>query len=367
MQGFRLENAFFFLLLAGISLVFFWLVQDFLQPIFWALLLAVLFQPVYRGWFRLIGPRYSLSSLLTVLLIILVVVIPAILIGFAVMHESLSLYQRITSGDIDVQKPIRLLEQSLPLLADYLEKFGIELGRLKQGLAKSAMTASQFVATNLLSIGQNAVRLVAMILIMLYLLYYFFRDGERLLSLIVRAIPLGDERERKLFARFAEVSRATMKGTFLVALAQGFLGGVLFWSVGIQAAVFWGVVMTVLSFLPVFGASLIWIPAALLLMVTGSVLKGIIVLAAGVVLISLADNLLRPILVGRETRLPDYIILISTLGGISLLGISGLVIGPVLAALFLTVWEMFSQEFCGRAGDSSSSMEETPATETGER
>lgn len=363
MQPFRLHNAFFFLLLACISLVFFWLVQDFLQPIFWAVLLAVLFQPIYRGWFRLIGPRPSLSSLLTVLLIVLVVVIPAILIGFAVMHESLTLYQRVTSGDIDVQKPIRLLERSLPVLGDYLETFGIELGRLKQGMAKAAMTASQFVATHLVSIGQNAVRFVAMILIMVYLLFYFFRDGERLLQLIVGAVPLGDERERKLFERFAEVSRATMKGTVLVGLAQGFLGGLLFWAVGIEAAVFWGVVMTVLSFLPVFGASLIWIPAAIILMATGSLIKGIVLLAAGVVLISLADNLLRPILVGRETRLPDYIILVSTLGGISLFGISGLVIGPVLAALFLTIWEMFAQEFCE---EKAGSAEEPASQEAGE-
>jgi predicted PurR-regulated permease PerM len=298
-----------------------------------------------------------------VLLIVLVVVIPAILIGFAVMHESLTLYQRVTSGDIDVQKPIRLLERSLPVLGDYLETFGIELGRLKQGMAKAAMTASQFVATHLVSIGQNAVRFVAMILIMVYLLFYFFRDGERLLQLIVGAVPLGDERERKLFERFAEVSRATMKGTVLVGLAQGFLGGLLFWAVGIEAAVFWGVVMTVLSFLPVFGASLIWIPAAIILMATGSLIKGIVLLAAGVVLISLADNLLRPILVGRETRLPDYIILVSTLGGISLFGISGLVIGPVLAALFLTIWEMFAQEFCE---EKAGSAEEPASQEAGE-
>jgi predicted PurR-regulated permease PerM len=154
-----------------------------------------------------------------------------------------------------------------------------------------------------------------------------------------------------------------MKGTVLVGLAQGFLGGLLFWAVGIEAAVFWGVVMTVLSFLPVFGASLIWIPAAIILMATGSLIKGIVLLAAGVVLISLADNLLRPILVGRETRLPDYIILVSTLGGISLFGISGLVIGPVLAALFLTIWEMFAQEFCE---EKAGSAEEPASQEAGE-
>jgi len=268
-----------------------------------------------------------------------------LLVGLAVVQESMGLYQKIASGQIDVQKPIRLLESSLPLAAEYLEKLGLELQKIKQWLSSAAVNTSQLAASHLMSFGQNALRFAVLTLIMLYLLYFFFKDGERLISAVGRAIPLGDERERNLFIRFAEVSRATMKGTFVVGLVQGSLGGLLFWLLGIEAAIFWGVIMVLLSFLPVLGSSIIWAPAGLILLVTGSPFKGLFLLAAGTGIISLADNLLRPRLVGRETRLPDFLVLLATLGGLTLFGISGFVIGPVLAALFLTVWEMFGQEF----------------------
>jgi len=341
----RIQNVFFFLLVVLITLAFVWLVRDFLQPVFWAALLAVLFQPVYQASLRLTRGREAVSSLMSISSIVLVVLIPLLLVGLAVVQESMGLYQKIASGQIDVQKPIRLLESSLPLAAEYLEKLGLELQKIKQWLSSAAVNTSQLAASHLMSFGQNALRFAVLTLIMLYLLYFFFKDGERLISAVGRAIPLGDERERNLFIRFAEVSRATMKGTFVVGLVQGSLGGLLFWLLGIEAAIFWGVIMVLLSFLPVLGSSIIWAPAGLILLVTGSPFKGLFLLAAGTGIISLADNLLRPRLVGRETRLPDFLVLLATLGGLTLFGISGFVIGPVLAALFLTVWEMFGQEF----------------------
>lgn len=345
MQLKRIQNVFFFLLVIGITAVFAWLVRDFLQPVFWAVLLAVLFQPVYQACLRLTRDRRALSSLLSMTVIVLVVIIPLFLVGLAVMQESLQLYQKISSGQIDVQEPIRLLEQSVPVAVEYLEKVGLDLQKVKQWLSSAAVNTSQFAASHLMDFGQNALRFVVLTFIMLYLLYFFFKDGEGLIRTFSRAIPLGDERERNLFIRFAEVSRATMKGTFVVGLVQGSLGGLLFWLVGIEAAVFWGVIMILLSFLPVLGSSIVWVPAAIILLVTGNLLQGLFVLAAGTGIISLADNLLRPRLVGRETKLPDFLVLLSTLGGLTMFGVSGFVIGPVLAALFLTVWEMFGQEF----------------------
>ena len=170
------------------------------------------------------------------------------------------------------------------------------------------------------------------------------RDGEHLLEVIVRALPLGDDRERELFRKFAEVSRATVKGTLVIGFIQGVLGGMMFAILGIQGAVFWGVVMLVLSLLPVVGTGLVWGPAALILIANGAWQKGAFLIAFGVLVIGLVDNLLRPIIVGRETKMPDYLVLLSTLGGLTVFGVSGFVIGPVIAALFLTVWTMFQQE-----------------------
>jgi predicted PurR-regulated permease PerM len=183
---------------------------------------------------------------------------------------------------------------------------------------------------------------------MLYVLYFFLRDGEQLLETLVHALPLGDDRERELFAKFAEVSRATVKGTLIIGLVQGALGGIIFALLGIEGAVFWGTVMAIMSLLPVVGASLVWAPAALIMLANGANTKAGILVVFGVLVIGLVDNLLRPILVGRDTRMPDYLVLLSTLGGLTVFGVSGFVIGPVIAALFLTVWVMFAKEFNGR-------------------
>jgi len=179
---------------------------------------------------------------------------------------------------------------------------------------------------------------------MLYLLFFVLRDGERMLEAIIRALPLGDERERALFAKFAEVSRATIKGTLVIGLMQGFLGGVMFSILGVTGAVFWGVVMVILSILPIVGASIVWIPVAIFLLMSGAWIKALVLVIFGAVVIGLLDNILRPLLVGRDTKMPDYIILLSTLGGLSVFGISGFVIGPIIASLFLSVWVMFQEE-----------------------
>ena len=179
---------------------------------------------------------------------------------------------------------------------------------------------------------------------MLYLLFFFLRDGDKLLATLNYAIPMGDGRQQTLFRRFASVTRATLKGSLLVGLVQGALGGLLFWILGLRAPVFWGVIMAMLSLLPIVGPSIVWAPVALYLMFTGSMTKGIILVVGGVLVVGTADNILRPLLVGRETRMPDYMVLLSTLGGLSVFGPAGFVAGPVLAALFLSVWDMFAQE-----------------------
>ena len=171
------------------------------------------------------------------------------------------------------------------------------------------------------------------------------RDGRQLRVLLIRALPFGDHREDLLFAKFAEVLRATVKGSLLVAMAQGALGGLIFWILDIKAPVLWGVVMTLLSLIPVVGAGVVWAPVAGYLLLTGDYVSGVVLLAYGVFVIGLADNILRPVLVGRDTKLPDFMVLLSTLGGFSLFGMDGFVTGPMLAVLFVTVWKIFMDEF----------------------
>ena len=180
---------------------------------------------------------------------------------------------------------------------------------------------------------------------MLYLLFFFLRDCDQLLRSIARALPLGDARERALFERFTAVTRATLKGTLVVGTVQGTLGGIFFALLGLDAPAFWGVMMVACSLIPIIGPTAVWLPTAIILLATGSVAKGIILLILGTFGIALVDNFLRPLLVGRETRIPDFVVLLSTLGGLTLFGLSGFVAGPAIAGLFITVWDMFAREY----------------------
>jgi len=220
---------------------------------------------------------------------------------------------------------------------------GFDLDRLRESISTAALQSSRLLAGMALAAGQNALRFGLMFAVMVYLLYFALRDGRTIMHHVVLALPMDDDRERALFARFGEVARATIKGTLVIGLIQGTLGGLIFWLLGIEGAVIWGVIMVALSVLPAVGAGLVWVPAAIVLAAGGAYGKAAILVAFGLLVIGLVDNLLRPILVGRDTRLPDYLVLLSTLGGLTVFGISGFVIGPVIATLFLAVWSMFEE------------------------
>ncbi len=335
---------FFLLLLTIVTLSFLGLVWGFIMPLFWATVLAVIFRPTHDRLTKLMGGHESIASVATVTLIILVVLIPLAFVAVALVNEASHIYQRIDSGDAVIMQVIDSVDQEIPMAREFLARFGITADDIQARIASAAVAISQVVGRQALSYTQSAVGLAVSFFLMLYVLFFFIKDGDTLLGHVIRALPLGDSRERLLLKRFAIVSRATLKGTLIVALVQGTIGGVAFWILGISGAVFWGVVMTVLSLLPAIGTALVWIPAAIILLATGSPVKALVLVLIGVLVIGLVDNILRPILVGRDTAMPDWLVLLSTLGGLTIFGLSGFVIGPVIAALFLTVWDLFADE-----------------------
>ena len=334
MQRTTLQYAFFLMFVLLVTLAFVGLIQAFLLPLFWAATLAIVFSPLYQWWQSRLGNRASLAALLTLGVILVAVILPLCLVSVAVVHEAVAFYQRLETGDSNVQEPLQTLERLLPVVTQSLDWFGMDIQHLKQGLAGATVTVSRFLGTQTLSLGQDALRLSVLGCLMLYLLFFFLRDGPQLVAAMMRAVPLGHTRAHRLLANLAAVSRATIKGTRVVALVQGLLGGLLFALVGINAAVLWGALMAVLSLLPAVGSGLVWVPAAGLCLATGHMGKALMLLGAGVLVIGLVDNLLRPILIGRDTRRPDALVLLSTLGGLTVFGISGLLIGPMIAALF---------------------------------
>ena len=344
-----LRNLTFLALVTGVTLWFFDLVQPFLMPVFWAVVLAIVFSPVDERIRTRLPGREALAATLTTLLITLTVLVPLVLITLAVVDQAQGLVSRITSGELDPNVVTNYVEEQLPRVREFAEGYGVEFGQIRERVNGAIATGGQRLVNFGLTIGQNFLAIAVDFFLMLYLLWFFLKDGREIVQAAVDSVPLGDRDEWELIKRFATVSRATLKGTMIVAMVQGTLGGLLFYFIGIDGALFWGVIMTLLSLLPVGGSGIVWVPAAIIMAVQGNWTDAIIIVAFGILAIGLVDNLLRPLLVGRDTKMPDYLVLIATLGGIASFGLAGFVLGPVIAALFLTVWQMMRRRYGRKA------------------
>jgi predicted PurR-regulated permease PerM len=338
------EDRAFILLLAGISAAFLWIVWPFYGAVFWATVLAILFRPLYRRTLGSMRHRPTMAALATVLLVVLIVILPLIFIVTLLVQEATGIYARIQAGELNPGRYFEQLLEALPAwVVNLLHTFRLtDPGVLRERLSGSLLRASQLVAAQALTIGQSTLDFVVSLAIMLYLLFFLLRDGERLSTRIKAAIPLRADQMRDVLDTFTVVIRATIKGNVLIAIVQGLLGGLMFWFLGIHAAALWAVVMAFLSLLPAVGTALVWVPVALYLLLTGATWQAIVLLVYGALVISSVDNILRPIVVGKDTEMPDYVVLISTLGGLAVFGPNGFVIGPVIAAMFIAAWASFS-------------------------
>jgi len=223
-----------------------------------------------------------------------------------------------------------------------LDRLGLaNFNTLQRRITTAMAQGSQFAATQVFNIGQNTFEFVISMFIALYLAFFLIRDGNTVVRAIGRAIPLAPSHKQQLWEKFATVVRATVKGNLLVAAIQGALGGLAFWFLGVGGALLWAVVMAALSLLPAIGAAMVWLPVALYFLATGAIWQGLSLMAYGVLVIGLVDNLLRPVLVGKDTLMPDYVVMITTVGGMAVFGINGFVLGPLIAAMFLAVWHIF--------------------------
>lgn len=340
----KMELRTFILFLLVVSLGFFWLLKPFFGPIFWGCAVAIIFFPVQTRLLARLPGRRNLAAALTLLLCMIIVIIPIIFIISSAVSEGVALYEKVQDGEINPKTYLDRFNEAFPVVENTLSRVGIDLSKLKASAGEAAMTSGTVVAKQTLSIGQNTFTFLLHLCLMLYLAFFMLRDGNRLIELLVRALPLGDARERMLFAKFAEVTRATVKGNLVVAIVQGTLGGLIFWFLGIPGALLWGVFMAIASLIPAVGPALIWLPVALYLFAVGESVDALILIGFGGGVIGVVDNVLRPILVGRDTKMPDYVVLLSTLGGLSLFGINGFVVGPLVAALFMAFWGIFIRD-----------------------
>lgn len=340
----RFEDGGFLLLVLLVTLAFFWLVTPFFGAILWGVVAAIVFAPIYRRLVRQFNGHRNLAATATLIIILALVIAPAFLVGASLVQEATSLYDQFQSGQINLAAIFDDFTRALPGWAQHwLENRGLaDFEGVQRMLGASISAGLQSVASRALIFGQGALNFLASLGVMLYLTYFLLRDGDRMGSRIKEAVPLRASLRDALVEHFVIVVRATMKGSVVVAIIQGLLGGLIFWALGVEGALLWGLVMGFFSLVPAIGTGIVWVPVAIYLLVTGSIWQGAVLVFCGVFIIGLVDNLLRPILVGQDTRMPDFLVLIATLAGLDLFGLNGFIVGPVIAALFLAVWKMIA-------------------------
>jgi len=331
------------LLLVLVTIAFIWILLPFYGAVFWAVILGIIFAPMQRRLQQRFSWNRNLTSLATLTVCLVIAILPVIITSALLVQEGATLYKSVESGELDIAGYVAQFKHSLPPYFQHLlDRFGMgELNGLREKIVKSAMTGGQVLASQAFSFGQGTFEFIVSFFIMLYLLFFFLRDGAELARKVRMAVPLQEQQKRRLQLKFNRVVRATVKGNLLVAITQGALGGLIFWFLDIPSVLLWAVLMAFLSLLPAVGAGIVWAPVALFFLLTGAIWQGVVLGLFGIFVIGLVDNLLRPLLVGKDTKMPDYMILISTLGGLAIFGLNGFVIGPLIAALFMSSWDIF--------------------------
>lgn len=327
------------------TLLFALIIWPFFGAVCWAVFIAIVFYPLHRRFLEGSHGRRNMAAAASLTVILLIVILPMAMISASVTQEASVLVERMRSGEIQIGTFFQRIFEALPGWArGMLDRLGVsDLPLLQQKLLSTLGSSGQALTTRVLGLGVVTLDFVVGFFVMLYVLFFLFRDGDRLSRGISRKIPLRPEHTQRLLAQFATVVRATVKGNVVVALVQGTLGGMAFFVLGVPGAVLWGAVMALLSLLPAVGAVLVWAPVAIYFFFAGDLVRAVGLTLWGAVVIGLVDNFLRPVLVGKDTRMPDYLILVATLGGLVVFGLNGFVIGPVIAAVFLVSWDMLAK------------------------
>ncbi len=341
-----LQQASFLTILVIVSLLMAVIVYPFAQPLLWAALAAIMFQPLYRRVLRRLRGRRNPAAGLSLIIIFILVLVPAGWVASMVIEQAIVLVTTLQQQPIDLAAWFDSFYTALPEVArDAVDRSGwADIAMAQTRLQELLTESAGVIASQAVSIGSGALGFFLSFGVGLYVMFFLLRDGERIGRTVLCAIPVERHIADRLAERFLGIVRATIKGTGVVALVQGALGWITLVIAGVPSALLFGVVTAIFALVPVIGAGAVWLPAGLWLLVSGDTWQGVFVLLTGFFIISSADNVLRPILVGRDTGIPDWIILITTLGGISLVGFSGIVLGPLVAGLFLASWSILREQ-----------------------
>lgn len=342
------RKVFVIVLVTGISLLFGTMTWPFLKPLFLAAILSGFLYPVYRSLRKLYRGNKSAASVTTILLLIVLIMGPLSAFIGLVARQAIDISNKgipwlrdhIESGSLSEYRD-RLFDKLPPFVQEQLP----QQSELLDMLGGTIQTIGNFLFNSASQLTAGAAGFLLAVFVMLYAMFFFLIDGPKILDRILYLMPLRPDEEEKMLDRFLSVTRATIKGTLIIALVQGLLGGIGFAVAGIQGAAFWGTIMGILSLIPIVGTPIVWVPGGLLLLLNGQIWAGILLLAWGGIVVSSVDNILRPILVGQDTKMPDLLILIGTLGGLYVFGALGILVGPIVCGLFLTALDIYASTF----------------------
>jgi predicted PurR-regulated permease PerM len=329
----------FYAVLAIVTLLFLYLLKPLFFSVFWAAVIASIFSPLYKR----LNDKWAhpnINTVIVLLTIAVIIILPAIFIGSLLIGESLQIYDLLNTDSSYIEKIIQGVVGAIKE-HPYINKLHINESFLTGKVAEIMKSITNYIFVGLTNLTQNSLAFLIKFAVMFYALFFFVRDGEKFIERAMCLFPLGNNRETMLYERFAATAKSTLKTTLIIGGIQGILGGFIFYMTGVEGALIWGLMMVFLSIVPVFGSSIIWAPASIIMLFTGHIWEGIIILAFGVLVISAVDNLLRPLLIGKDVQMHPLLIFLSTLGGISLFGFSGFVLGPIVASLLVAVWDMY--------------------------
>ena len=361
----RLEQGFLLLVVFGITLLLLFMIRGFLVAVILAGVFAAMGRPAYLVLAESLHGRARIAALLTVLGLLLLMIVP--LGAFLALVVAQAIDVADSAGPWIQEQSGRLGElttwlQGLPAVGQFVPDQQALLARASE-LAGQIGT---FLIANARAATTGTVTLILQLFVMLYSMYFFLLDGPAILARILYFTPLDEDDERKLIGQFVSVTRATIKGSILVGLLQGGLAGAAFFILQIPGAAFWSTVMAVLSVIPLLGSGIVWVPTSVILVSTGRVLAGVGLALWGILVVGTIDNFLRPRLVGRDTKMHDLLVLLSTFGGLAMFGLVGFIVGPIVAALFLTAWDLYGAEFHSLLPEPPEEIAEAPPVVTDE-
>ncbi|KPJ95960.1 MAG: permease [Gemmatimonas sp. SG8_17] len=340
----KFAKGFLVLLAIAISVVFIMMIRRFLMAVLLAGIFSGMTHPLYGRLLRAFKGRRGLAAATTILIVLLVIVVP--ITGFlgVVTSQAVDVSESVGPWiEQEVSRPDALDRwlQRIPFI-ERLEPYQDQMAAKAGELTSSVGT---FLVNSVAAATKGTVWFLFQLLIMLYAMFFFLIDGGSILNRILYYMPLAPKEEDRMVEKFVSVARATLKGTLVIGILQGGLAGFGFFVAGLGGAAFWGTVMAVLSVIPGVGAALVWVPAVIYLLAAGKLAAAVGLTVWCALVVGTLDNVLRPRLVGKDTKMSDLMILLSTLGGILLFGAVGFIIGPIVAALFVTVWDIYGVAF----------------------